>query len=78
MSKRRGRRGTPYPAPSKEGAFTFVQNLGNCLESQVSKVLLFDVQRAGSGRWIGMAEKAPKCSGLPQNSRGKFWEDRLL
>ncbi len=37
----------------------------------MSKVLLFDVQRAGSGRWIGMAEKAPGASGIPQNSKEK-------
>ena len=28
---------TPYPAPSKEGAFPFAQNPSNCLESKHSK-----------------------------------------
>ena len=41
--------GNPYPAPSFEGAFTFVQNPSNCLESQASKVFEADSGVAPAG-----------------------------
>ena len=99
---RRSRRGSPYPAPSKEGAlplhkisatawsprrlkcFTLARRGRrgpSCSPpSKEGALPLFEILAAA---WSlkhpnGAAEKAPKCSGLPQNSRGKFWEDQLL
>ncbi len=41
--------GNPYPAPSFEGAFTFVSSLSVCLESWASKVFEADSGMAPAG-----------------------------